>query len=59
MGAKFKIGDAVKQVVPVAEAGHVRSLAFNGGDIQCEVVFPQPDGSEHTLYVDEDKLEAA
>ena len=58
MGAKFKIGDAVKEVVEPLPNGVVKSIAFNGNDIQYEVAFEaDAEGNEHVLYVNEDKLE--
>jgi hypothetical protein len=58
MGAKFKIGQAVKQVMPAPIAGVVSSLEFNGDDVQYVVNYKGVDGEDHVQPFIEEELEA-
>ena len=59
MATKFKIGDAVKQVIAAPIAGVVQELSFNGSDIQCAVEITDDHGEVRHVYFTEDQLEKA
>lgn len=58
MGAKFKRGDAVQQVMPAPIIGVVTELEFNGDDIQYVIEYTGADGEVHTQPFTEDELQA-
>ena len=58
MGAAFKIGQKVAQVMPKPIEGTVLSLAFNGDDIQYEVEYVDAAGATHIQPFTEEELVA-
>jgi hypothetical protein len=58
MGALFKIGDVVEQKMPAPITGVVKSLEFNGNDIQYTIEYPDADGGFHEQPFTENELTA-
>lgn len=59
MGAMFKTGQKIQQVMPAPLVGVVQSLEFNGDDIQYIIEYTGPDGEVHTQPFTEAQLEVA
>jgi hypothetical protein len=55
MAIAYKIGDTVRQVVPIIE-GKVISVAIIDGDVQFEVAYDGADGEPHSRFFKEDEL---
>lgn len=58
MGAKFKRGDTVEQVMPAPIVGVVKELEFNGDDIQYTLEYTGADGEVHVQPFTEHQLQA-
>lgn len=58
MPLAFKIGAAVRQVVPVIK-GTVQDIKIVDGEPQFEVVYTGPDGEQHSRFFAEGDIEAA
>lgn len=58
MPLAFKIGDAVRQVVPVI-SGTVKNFAIVDGDVQFEVAYTGADSEPHARFFAEGEIEAA
>jgi hypothetical protein len=56
MAAKFKIGDVVKQIVPVIQGSIVERI-ITGDDDVFKVSWVNPDGETIESYIKEDDLE--
>lgn len=59
MGAKFKRGDLVQQIMPKPVIGVVTELEFNGDDIQYAIEYTSADGILNIQPFTEDEIQAA
>lgn len=58
MPLAHKVGDAVRQVVPVIE-GTVKNIAIADGEVQFEVAYTGADGEPHSRFFAEGEIESA
>lgn len=56
MGAAYKIGEMVEQKMPAPIVGVVKSLEFNGDDIQYVIEYTDATGDVHEQPFTEDEL---
>jgi len=58
MGIKFKMGDAVRQVMPAPMAGPVVEAIIVDSDVQYRIECTDADGNVTSKWFTEDQIEA-